>query len=160
MRKLLIILFGIVSTVSVAILLILLYRYATKDGGASYHSLPAESVVPLKKRGKDEAKASRPWLEKLAIKRRPTYSYAVSEMEIVLPLKKKPPHENIHRLILKDLDDYKIFCIKQLLERMHIRYAFYRKKREGVLAIRDSDKKTIQKIVSVAKAYDVQILLH
>ncbi len=160
MRKLLIILFGIVSTVSVVVLLILFYQYATKDGVISYHSLPAENMEPLKKRGKDEVKTSRFWLEKLAMRRRPAYSYAVSEMEIVLPLKKKPPHDNIYRLTLKDLDDYKIFCIKQLLERMHIRYAFYRKKREGVLAIRNSDKKTIQKIVSVAKTYDVHILLH
>ncbi len=87
MHRLLIVLFGIVSTVAVAILLFLLYRYAVSQSSAVSISVKTEAPVSFKNRTPEPK--SHAWLESLALKKRPAYSYAVSEMEIVLPLKKR-----------------------------------------------------------------------
>jgi len=154
MNRLLIILFGILSTVAVFILLLLLYRYANQNEERIYAN-PLEKQ-PFEQREKRIEKG-RKWLEDLAAKKRPSYTYAVSEMEIDLPLKKKPEPKRAFRLILDHLDNYKMFCIRQLLEQNGIEYAMFRKKENGVLMIHDLEKRDLDRIVDLVREYDINI---
>jgi hypothetical protein len=154
MNRLLIVLFGIVSTVAVLVLLLLLYRYANQNEQISYTS-PLEKR-PLERREKKPSIGAK-WLEDLAEKRRPSYAYAVSEMEIDLPLKRKPEPHTAYRLILKHLDNYKMFCIRQLLEQNGIDYAIYREKENGILTVHNLSKEGLDRIVKMVKKYDIDI---
>ncbi len=153
MNRLLILLFGIVSTAAVFILLILLYRYANLNEedilaqNRKVHTLAHETESP------DETKK---WLRDLASKKKPSYSYAVSEMEISLPLKKRPEPKTSFRLILRNLDDYKMFCIRQLFERNGVDFAVFKKKGEAVLVVHDINKAKRNRIVRMVREYDVK----
>ncbi|BDY13849.1 hypothetical protein [Hydrogenimonas cancrithermarum] len=154
MNRLLIILFGIVSTVSVSILLMLLYRYASHDETTPrvYNGILEEADTLLDKRDS----GGNGWLEGLAVKKRPSHSYAVSEMEIELPLKKSPKPRKVFRLTLDNLDDYKMFCIRQLLTQNGIKYAIFRKEKSGVLMIHDLDKSKLERIVDMVREYEIK----
>jgi len=78
-------------------------------------------------------------------------------MEIDLPLKKKPEPKSSYRLVLKDLDGYKIFCVRQVLEQNGIEYAMFRENRSGVLVVRDLNRKELDRIVGLVREYDVKI---
>ncbi|WP_201353505.1 hypothetical protein [Hydrogenimonas urashimensis] len=149
-----IILFGVVSTVAVLILLLSLYRYANHNEENIYTS-------PLERKHFERHEKKRSvgakWLEDLAAKKRPSHAYAVTEMEIDLPLKKKPKPHEAYRLILKQLDSYKMFCIRQILDRNGIDYAIFRKKENGILMIHNLDKKSLNRIVKLVKKYDITI---
>ena len=154
MNRLLILLFGIVSTVAVLILLLLLYRYANQNEESVYTS-PFEKQT-FKHREK-RVESGRKWLEDLATRKKPSYTYAVSEMEIDLPLQLKPEPKTAYRLVLNNLDNYKMFCVKQLLEQNGIDYAIFRKKKSGVLMIHDLKKDQLDRIIGLVKKYDVDV---
>ncbi|BBG66137.1 hypothetical protein NNO_1434 [Hydrogenimonas sp.] len=153
MNRLLILLFGIVSTTAVFILLILLYRYANVSddtlhrGGDDLHSPAGETK---------SVEGPKKWLKDLASRKKPSYSYAVSEMEISLPLKKRPEPKTSFRLILRNLDSYKMFCIKQLFERNGIDFSVFKKRGEAVLVLHDIDSDERSRIVRMVREYDVK----
>lgn len=154
MSRLLILLFGIVSTLAVLLLLILLYRYANENDAAVAPSFGVEKRL-LEERTKP--KPEHKWLEDLAAKKRPSYTYAVSEMELDLPLKRKPQPKTAYRLRLSHLDGYKMFCIRQVLERHGIDYSILRQGADGVLVVHDLDKPMLQRVVKLVRSYDVTI---
>ncbi|WP_456381161.1 hypothetical protein [Hydrogenimonas sp.] len=96
-------------------------------------------------------------MENLAVRKRPSYTYPVTEVEIDLPLREKTRSRKVFRLVLSRLDGYKMFCLKQLLERKKIRYAVYRRGENGILMIHDLDRKHLDRIVELVKDYDVNI---
>ncbi|WP_456450464.1 hypothetical protein [Hydrogenimonas sp.] len=149
-----ILLFGIVSTVAVVVLLLMLYRYANQ-GTEAVTAVSLDETRFTTKRGAEPAE--RRWLKELATRKKPSFAYAVSEMEINLPLKKKPVPKTAYRLILKDLDGYKIFCIRQILEQNGIEYAMFRENRNGVLVVRDLKRRDVDRIVALVREYDVKI---
>lgn len=154
MNRLLIILFGIVSTVAVLVLLLLLYRYANQND-QSFYTNPLEKKHFEQRQEKPTIGAK--WLEDLAEKKKPSYTYAVSEMEIDLPLKRKPKPHTAYRLVLQHLDNYKMFCIRQLLEQNGIDYAIFRKKENGILIVHNLTKESLDRIVKMVRKYDIEI---
>jgi len=154
MNRLLILLFGIVSTGAVLLLLLMLYRYANQQT-VTVATPSTEHGSFLQKKQSEQAGAR--WLRDLAARKKPDFSYAVSEMEIDLPLKKKPEPKSSYRLVLKDLDGYKIFCVRQVLEQNGIEYAMFRENRSGVLVVRDLNRKELDRIVGLVREYDVKI---
>ncbi|WP_457593522.1 hypothetical protein [Hydrogenimonas sp.] len=154
MNRLLILLFGTVSTVAVLVLLILLYRYADRSEETAYTE---KSGIHFPS-GETEHSGydGKKWLKDLAARKKPAYSYAVSEMEISLPLKNKPEPKTSFRLILENLDGYKMFCIKQLFERNGIEFAVYKKAGHAVLMIHDIDRNEQKDIVRMVREYDVK----
>ena len=154
MNRLLIILFGIVSTVAVLVLLLLLYRYANQNDQSLYTN-PLEKKHFEHKEKKPSIGAK--WLEDLAEKKKPSYTYAVSEMEIDLPLKRKPRPHRAYRLTLNHLDNYRMFCIRQLLDQNGIDYAIFRKRENGILIIHNLDKESLDRIVKMVRKYDIDI---
>ena len=154
MSRLLILLFGIVSTLAVLVLLILLFRYANESDVAVSTSFEVEkSLLEKSTKPKSEQK----WLEDLAARKRPSFTYAVSEMELELPLKTKPQPKTVYRLRLSHLDGYKMFCIRQVLERHGIDYSILRQGADGVLVVHDLDKPSLQRVMKLVRSYDVTI---
>ncbi len=156
MNRLLILLFGIVSTVAVSLLLALLYRYANQSDGAT---LPQEGGTRIFSEGTKSPEDSRKWLKDLAARKKPSYSYAVSEMEISLPLKKRPEPRTSFRLILENLDNYKMFCVRQLLERNGIDFSVFKKGGKAVLMVHDLDADGQRRIIQMVRKYDVKTVI-
>ena len=154
MNRLLILLFGIVSTLAVLVLLILLYRYANENEAVV---TPTFEVEKRLLKNDEKVKPERKWLEDLAAKKRPSFTYAVSEMELDLPLKKKPKPRSAYRLKLSHLDGYKMFCIRQVLERHGIGYSILRQGTDGVLVVHDLDEPTLKRVVKMVRSYHVTI---
>jgi len=154
MGRLLILIFGIVSVLAVSISLIVLYRYANKEGVNEVREAEMSSA-PLHR--SDISNMSQKWLKKLAVKKPPSYSYAVSEVEIDLPLRQPFHHEHIYRVLLRGLDAYKLFCIRQLLKSRHIRYSMYRKRGDGILLIHGIKKTRFGKLLAAMRQYGIEI---
>ncbi|MCF6201211.1 MAG: hypothetical protein L3J42_03665 [Hydrogenimonas sp.] len=154
MNRLLIILFGVLSTTAVTILLILLFRYANEN--VEYDNYTRGDTHKISKESEKTDKSSR-WLQELAGREKPSYSYAVTEMEISLPLKKRSESRVGYKLILGNLDDYKMFCVKQLLERKGVDYSAYRRDGRALLIVHDIDKKREKEISSLLKDYDIKM---
>ncbi|WP_353662923.1 hypothetical protein [Hydrogenimonas sp. SS33] len=155
MNRLLILLFGIVSTTAVLILLVLLYRYANENPNPAYLN-ETVSERGLRQHSEKESPQKR-WLEDLAVKKRPSFTYAVSEMEIDLPLRTTPRPKTSYRLLLKDLDGYRMFCLRQVLERNGIDYSIVRRGDEAVLVVNGLDRPRLDRVVHLVKEYDVKI---
>lgn len=155
MNRLPILLFGVISTLAVAFLLLFLYRYATESGVEALRSarVSGNGHPPSELTKREPLK----WLDKLAKERKPAFSYPVSEMEIELPLRAAIKKRIFYRLLVKDLDPYKLFCLKQLLQREGIRYAMFRKKTEGVLVVNDLNKRQLRRVIALIREYDVDI---
>jgi hypothetical protein len=152
MNRLLILLFGSVSTLAVAILLGSLYHYANEE---------MENVPPERKpmtaghlSGGDDA-TKEGWLSRLATRKKPDFSYPVNEMEIELPLKTDHHPKRTVTLLLKHLDAYKLFCLKQLLEREKIHYTLVRKGEEGVVVVENFSKKRLARVEKEMRQYDL-----
>ncbi len=154
MNRLVILLFGIVSTVAVSILLILLYRYANKSDEMVYLAQKNEPRF-FKERSKT-TDSTQKWLKDLATRKKPSFSYAVSEMEISLPLKKSPKPKTSIRMTMENLDNYKRFCIKQTLERDGIDFAIYRNGSKTVVMIHNIDKEKQERIGRMVQKYDIK----
>ncbi len=153
MNRLLILLFGVVSTLAVSILLILLYRYANRNDEVPETQRRDLRSLVRETGNQDETKK---WMKDLASRKKPSFSYAVSEMEISLPLKKRPEPKTSFRLILRNLDDYKMFCIRQLFERNGIDFAVFKKRGEAVVIVHDTDRAKRERIVRMVREYDVK----
>ncbi|WP_457594925.1 hypothetical protein [Hydrogenimonas sp.] len=156
MNRLLILLFGIVSTVAVFILLVLLYRYANQSEEVGF---PEKREERLFVRSGAVSEGSQKWLKDLASREKPSYSYAVSEMEISLPLKKRPEPKTSFRLILENLDNYKMFCVRQLLERNGIDFSVFKRGGKAVLMVHDLDRNEQKRIIRMVRKYDVKTVI-
>ncbi len=153
MNRLLILLFGVVSTLAVSILLILLYRYANRNDEVPEIQRLEPRTFTGEKANREETKK---WMKSLASREKPSFSYAVSETEVSLPLKKRPEPRTSFRLILRNLDDYKMFCIKQLFERNGIDFAVFKRGGEAVVVVHDIDGAKRERIINMVREYDVK----
>jgi len=156
MNRLLITLFGTVSTVSVTILLILFYRYAAQS-----QPIEAKASEPLSyefSHSSEDVKhlSEQGWLKEMAHTKRPSFSYAVSEMELELPLKTDPKIKQTFRIVLSDLDNYKMFCIKQLLTQEKIKFSMFRKEKNGILMVHDLDGSELERILKIVHGYNIK----
>ena len=153
MNRLLILLFGSVSTLAVAILLGSLYHYANK-GPEPIRSGRKPLATGHLSGGNGVAKEG--WLMRLATRKKPDFSYPVNEMEIDLPLKTDHHPKPTVTLLLKHLDAYKLFCLKQLFEREKIRYTLVRKGEEGLLVVENLSKDRMARVEKEMKQYDLR----
>ena len=150
-----ILLFGMTSMGAVILLLLFLYRYATGNVEIVQNSLRSfENGSQVEHQKKYP---SLHWLDKLAKERKPQYSFPVLEIEIKLPLGAAVKKKNYYRLLVKDLDPYKSFCLKEILKKEKISYAMFRKKTEGVLVVKDLNEPQLHKVIGLIQEYDVDI---
>jgi len=109
MGRLLLIAAGTIITVALLILFLLLYRYATQDiEGINIHTTSDTN-------GSDKInkpQVSIQWIEELAQKKRPSFSYPVKEIQIELPLVKKSNISETYRLVLKKNGRLQTFLYK------------------------------------------------
>ncbi len=92
----------------------------------------------------------------MAHTKRPSFSYAVSEMELELPLKTDPKIKQTFRITLSDLDNYKMFCIKQLLTQEKIKFSIFRKEKSGVLMVHDLERPTLEHVLKIVHGYNIK----
>jgi len=156
MNRLLITLFGTVSTVSVTILLVLLYRYAAQSQPIEAHASERVSYEFSHSSEDVNHSSTQSWLKEMAHTKRPSFSYAVSEMELELPLKTDPKIKQSFRIILSDLDNYKMFCIRQLLSQEKIKFSMFRKEKNGILMVHDLEGSELERILKIVHGYNIK----
>jgi len=156
MGRLLLIVAGTIITVALLILFLLLYRYATQD--------IEESKVHVASDTNGSNIISKPqaptrWMEELAQKKRPSFSYPVKEIQIELPLVKKSNISEKYRLVLKKMDDYKLFCIKQIFNSRNLPFALYSEKEQTVVVVHNVNLTKLKKIAKYVKSYGIDMLI-
>lgn len=92
----------------------------------------------------------------MAHTKRPSFSYAVSEMEFELPLKTDPKIKQSFRITLSDLDNYKMFCIRQLLTQEKIKFSMFRKEKNGVLMVHDLERPALERLLKIIHGYNIK----
>ena len=154
MGRLLLIVAGTTVTVALLILFLLLYRYATQDieKDNTYIKNDTNRVDVINK-----PHASTRWIEELAQKKHPMFSFPVKEVQIELPLVKKTKISEIHRLTLRKMDDYKLFCIKQIFNNKNLPFALYSEKEQTVMVIRGIELSKLKKITKYVKSYGIDM---
>jgi len=157
MGRLLLIVAGTITTVALLILFLLLYRYATQDINKknSAHltsELNGTSIL-------NKPQVSTKWIQDLAQKKRPSFSYPVKEIQIELPLVKKSKISETYRLILKKMDDYKLFCVKQIFKRKNVPFALYAEKGHTVVVVHNISLKRLYNIVGYVNSFGIDLQL-
>ena len=155
MNRLVILLFGGVSTVAVAIVLWVMYLKADKVVSIDKKR---DDNISFLNRQKDEPNKPR-WLEKLAGSRKPSYNFPVTELFMRIPLNGKRKHELFFRFVISNLDPYKRFCVTQVLEHHRYRYAIYQKNRRAVVMIPKIRQAESRVLLEKIKSYDVKVEL-
>ena len=154
MGRLLLIVAGTIITVALLILFLLLYRYATQNNEKSPIHIASEA------NGSDilvKPQASTQWIKDLAQKKRPSFSYPVKEIQIELPLVKKSKISETYRLILKKMDDYKLFCVKQILQHRNLPYALYAEKDNTIVVVHNASFSMLNNIAKYVKSFGIDI---
>jgi len=156
MGRLLLIVAGTIITVALLILFLLLYRYATQDvEGSNIHitsDIKRTNIV-------NKPQVSNKWIEELAQKKRPNFSYPVKEIQIELPLVKKSNISETYRLVLKKMDDYKLFCIKQIFNSRNLPFALYAEKEQTVVVVHNVSLTKLNNIAKYVKSYGIDMLV-
>jgi hypothetical protein len=154
MGRLLLIVAGTIITVALLILFLLLYRYADQDIEKSdTHTINYSHKTKVVKKSKDSTK----WIEDLAQKKRPSFSYPVKEIQIELPLIKKSKVSKTYRIVLKKMNDYKLFCIKQIFNSRNLPYALYVEKEQTVMIVHNVSLAKLNKLSNYVKSYDIDM---
>jgi len=153
MGRLLLIVSGTIITVALIILFLLLYRYAT-DGTDNIQRDIASEIEEVKL-SKNQVTAH--WIQDLAQKKRPSFIYPVKEIEIELPLIKKSKLKETYRLVLNRMDEYKLFCVKQIFSRKNLPFALYSEKDHTVVMVHNVDLKKLKKIAKYVSSYGIDI---
>lgn len=156
MGRLLLIVSGTIITVALIILFLLLYNYATED----FNDIQKDYVDKSKEvEFKSSNHIATQWIQDLAQKKRPNFSYPVKEIEIELPLISKPNIKKTYRLILDRMDEYKLFCVKQIFSHRDLSFALYSEKSRAVVMVHNIHLKKLKQVVKHVISYgiDVQI---
>ncbi|SFP49250.1 hypothetical protein [Hydrogenimonas thermophila] len=154
MGRLLLIVAGTIITVALLILFLLLYRYATQDAeGSNIHIRSDTKRADIV----NKPQVSNKWIEELAQKKRPSFSYPVKEIQIELPLVKKSNIKETYRLVLKKMDDYKLFCIKQIFNSRNLPFALYAEKEQTVVIVHNVGLTKLSNIAKYVKSYGIDL---
>ncbi len=155
MNRLLILLFGMISTLAVGALLATLYRYAESD--TLEKPAPNTHTDAFEKTSKADANKIS-WLKKLAKKEKPDFSYPVTEMEMALPLlKQSSAKKRQDAYTIRHLDAYKAFCLRQILDSEGCRYVLLRKRSDGILILHETDQKRLRKIMEKLREFEISL---
>ena len=154
MGRLLLIVAGTIITVALLIFFLLLYRYAVQDIGGD----GIQVVDDTSKSGViSKPQVPTQWIEELAKRKRPNFSYPVREIQIELSAIKQSKFLKKHRLVLKNMDDYKLFCIKQIFNSKNLSFALYAKKKQTVVVMHDVSLAKLKKIAKYVKSYGIDM---
>ncbi|PAF47362.1 hypothetical protein BKH46_04585 [Helicobacter sp. 12S02634-8] len=98
------------------------------------------------------------WLQTLQ-KQSQNYSYPATELKI--GLKFKDPHDKTtsNRLIIDHLDDYKFFCLNEVLKQEHIEFAYSQTKNATQIIIFLPEGARKNQILEDLKYYEIQYKL-
>ena len=154
MGRLLLIVAGTIITVALLIFFLLLYRYAMQDAGGDdiriKNDTSRSDII-------SKPQTSTQWIKELAKKKRPSFSYPVREIQIELPLIKQSKFSKKHRLVLKKMDDYKLFCIKQIFNSRNLSFALYAKKDQTVVVMHNVSLAKLKKIAKYVESYGIDM---
>jgi len=154
MGRLLLIVAGTIITVALLILFLLLYRYATQDIEKSKIHIASDT------NGSDiisKPQVSTRWIEELAQKKRPSFSYPVKEIQIELPLVKKSKISETYRFVLKKMDNYKLFCIKQIFNSRNLPFSLYAEKEHTIVVVHNVSLTKLNNIAKYVKSYGINM---
>jgi len=159
MGRLLLIVAGTIITVALLILFLLLYRYATQDiVGKNIHITSDTNGSNIDRSQVSTLwQNSELWIKELAQKKRPSFSYPVKEIQIELPLVKKSKISKTYRLVLKKMDEYKLFCIKQIFNSRNLPFALYSEKEQSVVVVHNVSLKKLNELSKYVRSYGIEI---
>jgi len=160
MGRLLLIVAGTIITVALLILFLLLYRYATQDmEGSNIHITKDSNGTDIVNKPQISKgwQISGEWMKELAQKKRPSFSYPVKEIQIELPLVKKSKISETYRLVLKKMDEYKLFCIKQIFNSRNLPFALYSEKEQTVVVVHNVSLTKLNELSKYVKSYGIEM---
>jgi C-terminal processing protease CtpA/Prc len=126
------------------------FIYAINEEG-SFESSSREGIV-VKNSFDDDHSI---WVEALSKNERQGYAYPLNEVYLELELSKKIIKERTYRLTTNIHDPYQLFCLKQELKALNLRYSL-KKDNNGVELLIESKKyENLKSLVSSLKNYEI-----
>ncbi len=106
-----------------------------------------------------EMKSSDDWLIKLSQKEQNSYYYPVIEVDIKFDLSEYKnsvkEYNKTYKIIIPNLDEYKFFCVKQVLSFRKIDYSYYKSGDKLNFVISTSDDNYMNKVLKELKIYGI-----
>lgn len=97
-----------------------------------------------------------PWMDRFSKSEQLGYFYPVNEIYIQADFNKKIVKQTIYRLSAQLQDAYKLFCLKQELNRYELRY-YLKKEQKGVdLLIYSKDLAKLDHLLETLKTYNIK----
>lgn len=115
-------------------------------------TLPPEKK-PTETAGNQSTKAA--WVSHLAEKGTLDYLFPAAEMQIRLELIKRLKDEEVYRIVIDDIDNYKFFCINQVLSSNDIKYSYYRQGGFIRLVVTTADRAYMEAVLGELKEYGI-----
>jgi len=117
--------------------------------------MPALQPAPINPTHAQKSPPQKRWVDTLAESERLGYFYPVNEIFIELDLDQRPIVEKIYRLSAKLRDPYQLFCLKQELKQLRLRY-FLQKAEGGIeLLVYSKDQPMMHTLETRLKTYEI-----
>ena len=139
-------------SIGVAIYLVI-FLIGVNQNDASIYNLDAN--LP-KTKEINPIKVEKNWLESFSHSETQGYFYPVTEISIELNLKNPNKIKNSYILKTGKLDEYQLFCLKQVLKQHRINYKLQEIKGDAEVVIYSTKRPKLNQIVKALKPYKIQ----
>ncbi|NWF66719.1 MAG: hypothetical protein HXX81_04540 [Campylobacterales bacterium] len=149
-KKLSIIVFSFLFCLSIVSMFVV-YNYIHEDVET------VENIASIKKENKKEEIVSETnWLDKIAKKEIKDYSFAVNDISIKIALNEEIKFEEFFEIVVENIDEYKFFCLNQILKSKEIKFYLYKKLNFVKLIVTTNDKNYLDTVLAELKRYDIE----
>lgn len=129
-----------------------------KSGELSYIAFGNPSVVDSIQT--TEIKQDDMWLRDLSTSSSDEFQYPTTELFVNFDFKKDPRDNTVRSIEIKDLDEYKYFCVSQVLRQNKLESTYYKSGEMLRLMVFIDDELVLQKFLQDLQYYRIQYTLN
>ena len=96
------------------------------------------------------------WLNHLSQTKKKGYFFPVDEVYIKTELVQKKKPKTVYKLLVKDLDPYQIFCLKEELKQHKLQYFFQKEKKRTKLLVYSHKRDKLENLTKVLRRYQIE----
>lgn len=126
-----------------------------------YSSLNIDVALEKQKKAesKEQKEENSSWTAEFAKKSKAGFEYPAEELQIRLDLFQSLKDQTVFRVVIGDVDEYKLFCINQIFKSADIKYSYLRSSGEIKLIITARDEEYLKKVLESLREYGINYKL-
>lgn len=118
-------------------------------------TIPQKENLTVTNQQDQNEKSDDEWIKSFAKQSKKGFEYPVTELQIKLDLLQQLKDQTVYRVVIDDLDEYKFFCINQVLKAKDIKYSYFRSKGYIKLIVTAKDEEYLKSVLLQLKEYNI-----